>query len=167
MAAKRRVFFSFHYEADAWRAAQIRNTGVVEGNETLTDNQWEEVVGGGDDAIRAWIDSQLAGKSCAIVLIGSNTAERRWVEYEIRKAWIDGKGLLGIYIHNLKHSDGNQSRQGRNPFDYVSVADLNLAAVVPTYNPPHSISTDVLAYIAEYISIWVEYAIRIREDFRD
>ncbi len=35
---KRQVFFSFHYEADAWRAAQVRNMGVVEGNEPVSDN---------------------------------------------------------------------------------------------------------------------------------
>jgi hypothetical protein len=26
------------------------------------------------------------------------------------------KGVLGIYIHNLKDRDGNESSEGRNPF---------------------------------------------------
>lgn len=30
--AKRQVFYSFHYENDAWRAGQVRNIGVLEGN---------------------------------------------------------------------------------------------------------------------------------------
>ena len=29
---KHRVFYSFHYEPDNWRAGTIRNIGVVEGN---------------------------------------------------------------------------------------------------------------------------------------
>ena len=28
----RRVFFSFHYRPDNWRAGQVRNMGLVEGN---------------------------------------------------------------------------------------------------------------------------------------
>jgi hypothetical protein len=39
----RQVFFSFHYNADAWRTAQIRNIGVVEGERIIFDNDWEEV----------------------------------------------------------------------------------------------------------------------------
>jgi hypothetical protein len=27
----RKVFYSFHYMPDAWRASQVRNMGVVEG----------------------------------------------------------------------------------------------------------------------------------------
>ena len=59
---------------------------------------------------------QLYGMSCVIVLIGNRTSGRKWIEYEIEKAWNDGKGLLGIYIHNLKDRNGNQSPKGTNPF---------------------------------------------------
>ena len=118
MATKRRVFFSFHYEADAWRTAQIRNAGVVEGNEPVSDNDWETIARSGDDKIRTWIDYQLAGKSCAIVMIGNKTAGRKWIDYEIRKSWNDGKGLLGIYVHKLKDQFGYQANRGRNPFEY-------------------------------------------------
>jgi hypothetical protein len=96
----RKVFFSFHYQRDAWRASQVRNIGVVEGNASATDNKWEEVKRGGDAAIRRWIDEQLTGRSCTIVLVGAETADRHWVQYEIEKSWNDGnKGLLGIRIH--------------------------------------------------------------------
>lgn len=73
---KRRTFFSFHYKPDNWRAGQVRNMGVVEGNEPVSDNDWEEVTESGDDAIKEWIDAQMKGRSCAIVLIGSRTAGR-------------------------------------------------------------------------------------------
>ena len=29
---KRQVFYSFHFKNDSWRAGQVRNIGVVEGN---------------------------------------------------------------------------------------------------------------------------------------
>ena len=116
---KRRVFFSFHYERDAWRAAQIRNAGALDGNEPVADNHWETIRRGGDAAIRRWIDAELHTRSCTVVLIGSETAERKWVRYEIAKTWKEGKGVVGFYIHNLKDRFGHQSPQGRNPFNIV------------------------------------------------
>ena len=69
----RRAFYSFHYKPDNWRASQVRNMGVVEGNSPASDNDWETVTKGGDPAIEKWIGEQMYGKSCAIVLIGSGT----------------------------------------------------------------------------------------------
>ena len=113
----RRVFYSFQNKPDNWRASQVRNIGKVEGNKPASDNDWETVTKGGDKAIQKWIDDQLNGRSCSIVLVGENTAGRKWIKYEKEKSWNDGKGLLGIYIHNLKNSAGEQSNKGKNPFD--------------------------------------------------
>ena len=99
--------------------------GVVEGNSPASDNDWEAVTRGGDTAIRNWINGQIRGKSCAVVLIGSRTAGRKWIKYEIEQAWNDGKGLLGIYIHNLKNRLGHQSTKGNNPFSGFTVAGDN------------------------------------------
>src|SRR5471030_1563080 len=98
----RKVFYSFHYQPDCSRAAQVRNMGVVDGTVPASDNDWESVKKGGDAAIKKWIDGQLNGTSCAVVLIGANTAGRKWIKYEIESAWNAGKGVLGIYIHGLK-----------------------------------------------------------------
>ena len=38
-----RVFYSFHYKPDNWRAAMVRNIGSIEGNRPATDNGWEAV----------------------------------------------------------------------------------------------------------------------------
>ncbi len=114
----RRVFFSFYYKADCTRAAKIRNIGVLEGNEPASDNEWESIWKGGDPAIEAWIDGQMKGRTCTVVLIGSETAGRRWINYEIKKSWRNGKGLLGIYVHNVPDLPNLQtSYKGANPFD--------------------------------------------------
>ena len=34
----RKVFFSFHYTNDNWRASQVRNMGVVNGSAVAKDN---------------------------------------------------------------------------------------------------------------------------------
>ena len=83
----RNAFYSFHYKPDNARASQIRNMGVVDGNKPAADNDWETITRGGDEAIERWIIDQLKGRSCAIVLIGQNTAGRKWINYEISTAW--------------------------------------------------------------------------------
>ena len=162
MAIRRRVFYSFHYRPDNWRAAQVRNMGVVEGNSPASDNDWESITKGGDAAIKRWIDGQMTGKSCAIVLIGSNTSGRKWIKYEIEKAWNDGKGLLGIYIHGLQNAAGRQSSKGANPFYTFSVNGKRLSSIVKAYDPPYKRSTNVYSYIKNNVSDWIEEAIAIR-----
>jgi hypothetical protein len=158
----RRAFYSFHYEPDNWRAGQVRNMGVIDGDQPASDNDWETIKRGGDAAIQKWIDDQLAGKSVAIVLVGADTAGRKWINYEIKKAWVDKKGLLGIHIHNLKDNDGNQVTKGSNPFSEFTVDGKDMASIVKTYDPPYATSTEVYNYIKTNLSGWIETAIEAR-----
>jgi hypothetical protein len=170
---KRRVFYSFNYKEDNWRASQVRNMGVIEGNQPVSDNDWEQIKKGGDEKIKRWINEQLKYRSCTIVLIGAHTAGRKWIDYEIEKSWNDGKGLLGIYIHNLKDKDGKQSSKGKNPFDYFQINGYNskLSSIVRTYDPPlfffyqYNDSKKVYEYIHNHIESWVEEAIYIRNKY--
>lgn len=114
--SKRQVFFSFEYNKDVWRAAQVRNMGKVSSDSTFSDNDWEEVKCKSDAAIKKWIDNQMEKRSCIVVLIGKTTSSRKWIKYEIEKAYELNKGIVGIYIHKLKDEDGNQTDQGANPF---------------------------------------------------
>ena len=162
----RNVFFSFHYKPDNWRVAQVRNIGAIEGNKPASDNKWEEVVGGGEKAIKDWINDNLKNKSCTIVLVGEKTSGRKWINYEIKKSWEDGKGVLGIYIHNLKNKDGEQSRKGKNPFSEFTIGEdkTNFDKIVNCYDPPYKKSTNVYNYIKENIEDWIEEAIKIKEN---
>ncbi|WP_103108728.1 TIR domain-containing protein [Brevibacillus reuszeri] len=164
----RKAFYSFHYSNDSWRASQVRNIGVVEGNSPVSDNDWEEVKKGGDKAIQDWIDGQLKGRSCSIVLIGEKTAGRKWIKYEIEKSWNLGKGLVGIYIHNLKNQEGNQSNKGSNPFEAFTVGEdkKKLSNIVKAYDPPYISSTNVYDYISKNLENWVEEAIKIRDEYK-
>jgi len=164
----RRVFYSFHYKPDCTRAARVRNMGVVEGNKPASDNDWEEITSGGDRAIKKWIDDQLDGKSCNVVLIGENTAGRKWIKYEIETAWNTKKGLVGVYIHKLKDLDGNQSSKGSNPFEDFTIGEKKkqMSSVVKAYNPPYSDSKDVYNYISENLADWIEEAIEIRDNYK-
>ncbi len=165
--AKRRVFYSFHYTADAWRTSQVRNIGLVEGNKSATPNDWETVKKGGDKAIQKWIDDQLNGRSCTVVLIGNETAGRKWIKYEIETSWNNCKGVFGIYIHNLKDSYGKQAKKGGNPFDEFTMNrdKKKLSSIVKAYDPPSLDSKSVYEYISKNISNWIEEAIKIRENY--
>jgi hypothetical protein len=141
----RRVFFSFHYE-DVWRVNQIRNSWVIAGvNETagfVDKAEFETVERQGRAAVEAWIDRQLNGTSTTIVLIGDETANRTYVQYEILKSYNRGNGLFGIYIHTLKDSRGQTGWYGGpNPFSKVEVDDgiwgkssLSSKLSVPVYD---------------------------------
>lgn len=163
----RKTFFSFHYVPDSWRASQVRNIGTVEGNEPVKDNEWETITGGGDAAIKKWIDGQLSGRSCAVVLIGSATAGRKWINYEIEQAWNASKGVVGIHIHNLLNSQQAQSAKGANPFETFTMKNdgKKLSSIVKTYDPPYSKSTEVYAHIKNNLSKWVEEAVSIRDAY--
>ena len=161
----RRAFYSFHYQPDNFRAGQVRNMGVIEGNAPATDNDWEAVKKGGDAAIQKWIDDQLYGKSVAIVLIGSATAGRKWIDYETKAAWNSGKGVMGIHVHNLKDSDGKQTSQGSNPFSGFNVSGTSLSSIVKTYTPPYADSKQVYGYIKDNLANWIEEAIQIRAKY--
>ncbi|MDR2919671.1 MAG: TIR domain-containing protein [Tannerella sp.] len=161
----RKVFTSFHYVPDNWRASQIRNMGKIEGNTVCSTNQWEEVTKGGTKAIEKWIDDNMYGKSCAIIFVGENTAGRKWIKREIKKAWEENRGLFGIYIHNLKDSSGNQANKGRNPFEDFTIDGKSLSSIVKCYNPPYSTSTNVYDYIKTHLEDWIEDAIEIRNKY--
>ncbi|HYG53109.1 MAG TPA: TIR domain-containing protein [Flavobacteriales bacterium] len=160
----RRVFYSFHYDNDSWRTSQVRNIGVIEGNRPAPDNDWEAVKKGGDPAIKRWIDNQMYGRSCTIVLVGSNTAGRKWIEYEIKKSWEEGMGVVGIRIHNLKNYAQQQSYWGNNPFA-LSANGIWLEDKISLHNPPYVDSKDVYNYIADNIGNWTEEAVRNRNRY--
>jgi MTH538 TIR-like domain (DUF1863) len=163
----RRVFFSFHYLADNWRVSQIRNIHMLDENRPVSDNEWEQIKKGGENAIRRWIDGQMFGKSCAVVLVGSSTANRKWINYEIARAWSDGKGVFGIRIHGLKDRLGNTSSAGQNPFDYVAHpgSGRRLSEYVKLHDPTSFWgSSETFSNIKEHIGDWVEAAIKQREN---
>jgi hypothetical protein len=134
----RKIFFSFHYERDAWRAGQVRNSNVVASEDRygfIDAVDWESIQKKGNDAIEKWIDGQLKDTSVTVVLIGAETAGRPWVQYEILKSWNRGNGLVGITIHNIKDQDQKTDTPGLNPFDSFKLPDGTLlSSVVKTYD---------------------------------
>ncbi|MGM9753148.1 MAG: TIR domain-containing protein [Candidatus Cryptobacteroides sp.] len=157
---KRQVFFSFEYYKDNWRAGQVRNMGKVSNDSTFSDNDWESVKKDSDLAITRWINAEMAKRSCIVVLIGSTTSTRKWVKYEIEKAYELGKGIVGIYIHGLKDKYGNQTTKGDNPFYNITTKDGHrLSNYVQAYDTGYVYSTNVYNNIKDKIEGLIEDAI--------
>ncbi|MDQ0836959.1 TIR domain-containing protein [Sphingomonas faeni] len=157
----KKCFLSFHYKADNWRVSQVRNMGVIEEQPLLAANDWESIKKKGDKAIEEWIDKHMAGKKCLVVLVGEKTAGRPWVKYEIKKAWKDGMGVVGVRIHGLKDADEKQSKIGGDPFAGLTVDGKAVAGVV--HDTPYSTSTNVYDYIKKNLDDWVDAAIKARK----
>ena len=105
----------------------------------------------------------MQNRSCTIVLIGRDTANRKWINYEIKKSWRSGMGVIGIYIHGLKNKKGYISKQGKNPFDYISYKNSEtLSKIVKCYNPRGDSSRERYEWISKHLSKIVEEAIKIR-----
>lgn len=166
--ATKRVFYSFHFDNDVMRVQLIRNIGSLEDNKPVTINEWEEVRRGKDPAIKKWIDDNMKYRQCVVVLIGEETAYRPWVQYEIEKAWNDGKGVVGIYIHNLncanktRRTGSGTCSQGPNPFAQFNVKGVPLSNIVKCYNPS---SWNAYNEISNNLNAWVEEAIAIRQRY--
>lgn len=102
----RRVFFSFHYQRDVNRAMVARNSWVTKpdrGDAGFFDSSvFESKQRTSPEALRRFLDQGLVGCSVTCVLVGNQTAWRRWVRYEILRSFVDGKGLLAVSIHGIR-----------------------------------------------------------------
>lgn len=127
----RRVFFSFHYDGDIWRANQVRNCNVVAGADQagfFDHSEYEEAKRSKEAGIRRMILKHLENTTVTVVLIGKETASRPWVKFEIEQSIARKNGLLGIRIHHLKDRTGNSS------FWPGSSPSLPWGIEFPTYN---------------------------------
>lgn len=157
----KRVFLSFHYADDNWRVQQIKNIGSIEEQPLLSYNEWEKIKQQGDTAIKNWINAQMNGKSCTVVLIGANTANRKWINYETSHTWDSGKPVVGIYVNKLKDANGNQSAKGNNPFAYIKLKNGQaLDELIPCFTPTGTSSTEAYDWIKNNIEDVVEKAVK-------
>lgn len=120
----RSVFFSFHYgDVSSFRANVVRNSWVTMDRTAkfVDKSAWEEAERKGDAQLKQLIEKWLVGTSITVVLVGTQTHSRRWVKYEIVKSFIEGKGVLPIYINRIPSKNEGIKSRGINPLDKLAV----------------------------------------------
>jgi hypothetical protein len=117
----RRVFFSFHFDRDHWRANVVRNSWLTQDDREsagyIDGGDWEDLKRQGDAVVKRWIRDQMENTSVVAVLIGAETADRDWVEFEIKEALRKDKGIVGVRVHKIKDEYENTDPKGKDPLE--------------------------------------------------
>ncbi len=123
----RRVYFAFHYQNDISRVNIVRNSWLThkdrESAGFFDASLWEKSKKSGDSAIKRMILDGLESTSVSVFLLGTETANRPWVRYELEESYKRGNGMLAVRIHGLKNLSGLTSNSGPNIFDTFWVTD--------------------------------------------
>jgi hypothetical protein len=125
----RRTFFSFHYKPDVTRAWVVRNSWVTKLAQGERDDAgffdssvFEAAQRESDEVLKRFLREGLKNTTVTCVLVGSETALRRWVRYEIFQSFMRGNGLLAVRVHSIPGFNKLPSPAGSNPFDSVAFA---------------------------------------------
>jgi len=158
----RRLYFSFDYANDLWRANIVRNSWMVadRGADGLWGaSTWESIKREGEHAIKRAVDKELNKTSVTVVLIGQSTSQRKWIQYEIIESVKRGNGLLGVYINGLRDQHGVVSQRGNNPLDPIYLkkdgAKIFLPQLYQTYDWIYN-------HGFENFASWVEQAAKFK-----
>jgi hypothetical protein len=119
----RTSFFSFSYEdVKNFRVNVVRNSWLLNKENIFKYGSiWEKEKNKSVSVIKPLIDNGLKGTSVTAVLIGSDTANRRWINYEIIKSFEKGNGILAIHINRIKDKTQKITSKGLNPFDRLAI----------------------------------------------
>ena len=118
----KRVFFSFHYQdVIDFRVNVVRNHKLTKDDNAgyFDASIWEDAKKTSDLALKRLINSELDNTSVTCVLVGTDTFNRRWVDYEIMKSLNKGNNLIAIHINGIKGKDEKTKPKGNNPFYYL------------------------------------------------
>jgi hypothetical protein len=123
----RRTFFSFHYKPDVTRAWVVRNswvTKVARGEREdagfFDSSVFEAKEREGVEILKRFLRDGLRNSTVTCVLVGAETALRRWVRYEIFRSFVRGNGLLAVRVHTIAGLNKLQCVEGANPFDNLA-----------------------------------------------
>jgi len=109
----RKVFYSFYYKEDISRTMVVRNRWLTRSTQTISGvidkADFEKIKKAGNISIKNWIKKQLNGTSVTVVLLGSNTLSRDYVNYEICESIRRGNAIIGVHINGIKDFQGRTS----------------------------------------------------------
>lgn len=160
---KRKVYFAFDFD-DLMRVNIVRNAWLIKHPDSAEKRSfydrsiWESSKIHGENGLKALMRDAVQHSSAICVLIGSNTYRSKWVKYEIARAVIDDRGLLGVHINGLKHVR-------RGTADPLGYSALHCMGIYAKSNGRYYLCERVLeknTATEQFDWIWREY-----QDFKD
>jgi hypothetical protein len=120
----KRVFFSFHYQdVIDLRANVVRNHWRFKPNRETAGffdaSIWEKAKKEGNLSLKRLINGALKNTSNTCILIGSDTFNRKWVNYEIMKSIAVGNHIFAVHINSIGGRDKKTKSKGPNPLYYL------------------------------------------------
>lgn len=109
---RRHVFISHHHADDAEvtklsdllskRGYDIRNSSIraKPANQRRLEQGLVK-----EETIRRLLRMKISWATAVVVLVGKNTHERRWVNWEIEQANRQGKRIVGVYVRGGTEAD--------------------------------------------------------------
>ncbi|MFM9985612.1 MAG: TIR domain-containing protein [Flavobacteriales bacterium] len=100
-----------------------------------------------DAVVQRLLQMRIKWSSTFICLIGPETHTRKWVNYEIRLAHLQGKRIVGIYTHGSNNSvelPEAYKKYGSPPIGWNSLdklGDIITGKNFPAENPDGSVSS--------------------------
>lgn len=105
---KQKNIFISHYEKDDIHVQSLKKRLISQGydvkNFSVDSTKHKDGRRPTDSVIKRLLDIRIKTASTFICLIGPDTHTRKWVNYEVRKAYLEGKKIIGIYTHGNKNN---------------------------------------------------------------
>lgn len=151
----RKVFFSFHYKNDVYRANVVRNSWVTKDRVDagfVDKAEFEKIKLKGNRAVEQWIDGQLKGTSVTVVLIGRETLSRYFVQYEIMQSFNKGNPIIGVGVGNVRDMHTGLTSTSQSIYTRVGTVNgrpVNFSDLMSNYYD--YINEDGYSNLAEWI----------------
>lgn len=135
------VFFCYDRLLDIQRAKRVKHRYEMKGGRAIgfpKPEEWKKIMAKGNQAIKYWVEDQVHFSDVTAILIGSNTSKDPVVRQAITACHQLEKGMLAIYVHNIRTENGMLHQKGINPLDCFCVVKgdqkTNLSEIYPTYD---------------------------------
>lgn len=137
------IFISHHGKDDDKVQAlkeRLRIAGYNVHNYSVESTKHKDGRRPSDKVIAKYLSMQVRWSGSLICLIGKDTFNRPWVNYEIRQAHIQGKRIIGVYAHGHKDTELPDAfkRYGNYTFGWNSINKIGDAVAgkpLPFENP--------------------------------
>jgi len=106
---RRKIFVSYHHGGDQWYYDEFSRF-FHDAWETVYDNSLERQIDSDNTAyvMQRIRDKHITGTSCTVLLIGGQTYQRKYVDWEVKATLDKVHGLLGIILPSHIKNTNNQ-----------------------------------------------------------